>query len=191
VRTPAVRVTSPPQHSPAPMRLYRLEVDCRKCEHRYQDWVSEAQRLASMKMPTDEVWGVKVCPRPHCGSDIPIMARHVREAWFSARRTAEVAQNPLLRNLRLRPELAPPPPQLTSRQAKICALVVKGMTDRKIAATLHVGKPTVRKEIERAAHRLCVNEPVACRVFPRQTIVAYYQERAGNSEPEQLFKIAC
>jgi hypothetical protein len=79
-------------------------------------------------------------------------------------------------------------PPLTEKHAKVCTLIVEGNTDRKIMGILRIGRPTLRKYIKDAAKHLCKHEPVACRVFPRQTIVAYYTERSGSAEPEQVFK---
>jgi DNA-binding NarL/FixJ family response regulator len=170
------------------MRLYRVETECRKCEHRYRDWITEAQRKAAFKIQADEILAVHVCPRFRCGNDIPVLASHVRDASFDRLRTMEVARNPLLRNMRLEAEEAPS--RLTEKQAQICALVMDGLSDRKIAARLRMEKPTVRHHLQIAARALCAEEPVACRVFPRQTIVAYYQTRAGSTEPAALFQLA-
>lgn len=170
------------------MRLYRVTTECRKCTHRYRDWVSETQREAAFKSPETAILNVPICPTLRCGNDIPITAKHVREAEYDAKRTEAVARNPLLRNLRIHPDLAPSEPRLTERQAKVCTLILEGLTDRKIAARLKIEKPTVRKHIGEAARRLCADSPIACRVFPRQTIVAYYRERAGSTDPQDVFK---
>jgi DNA-binding CsgD family transcriptional regulator len=163
------------------MRLYRVQAECRnpKCGHRYLDWVTEAQRALSLSKPPHELLGVQRCPVQRCGDDIPILARHVREAEFDAGRTERVGRNPLLRNLHLRPELATPALRLTERQSKVCTLILEGMTDRAIAKALFLSKPTIRKELRAIASILCADEPVACRVFPRQTIVAFHTTRAG------------
>lgn len=170
------------------MRLYRVQTECRKCDHRYRDWVSETQRNAAFQRPETELLNVPVCPRERCGNDIPITAKHVREAVFDAGRTEAVARNPLLRNLRLRPDLSPSVPRLTERQAKVCTLILEGLTDRKIGALLRLPRPTVRKHIQNAARRLCEDAPTACRVFPRQTIVAFFRERATDADPAEVFK---
>lgn len=161
------------------MRLYRVQSDCRKCTHRYRFWITESQRKASLQSKPNDLYAVQVCPVQRCGEDLPILARHVREADFDAARTEAVARNPLLRNLYLRPDLSPSVPALTERQAKVCALILEGKSDRAIARALFVSKPTVRKEIRQIAAVFCADEPVACRVFPRQTIVAYNTARNG------------
>lgn len=170
------------------MRLYRVETECRKCEHRYREWITEAQRKAAFKIQPDEILAVHVCPRFRCGNDIPVLASHVRDASFDRLRTMEVARNPLLRNMRLEAEEAPS--RLTEKQARVCALVVDGMTTRAIARALKMETRTVRHYLTTAAHSLCAEEPVACRVFPRHTIVAYYQKRAGSTEPTTLFGLS-
>lgn len=169
------------------MRLYRVETECRKCFHRHRDWITEAQRAGAFTVPPEEVVGVRECPRSNCRRPVPVLSRNVRDSWFDAHMTATAAKDPLLRNLRLRPNLTTPAAGLPERQAQICALVLEGMTDRRIAALLGIGKPTLRKEIQAAARTLCSTEPIACRVFPRQTIVAYYQKKAGSTEPAHLF----
>lgn len=138
-------------------------------------------------MPPDEVVGVRECPRSNCRRPVPVLSRHVRESWFDAHMTATAAKDPLLRNLRLRADLTETA-RLTERQAQVCALVMDGLSDRKIARALRMEKPTVRYHITNAARILCAEEPIACRVFPRQTIVAYYQKRAGSAEPSSLFR---
>jgi DNA-binding NarL/FixJ family response regulator len=131
--------------------------------------------------------GVVTCKHGGCGEDVPILAKHLREATFDHHRTQAVAANPRLRNLRLSPDLAPSIPALTERQAKVCALILEGMTDRAIARALFVAKPTVRKEVRQIANVLCADEPIACRVFPRQTIVAYHASRSGLLESDTPF----
>lgn len=172
------------------MRLFRVTSDCRnpKCEHRYRFWITESQRKAAFQSAPNDLVGVQVCPVLRCGGDVPILARHVREAEYDAGRTEAVARNPLLRNLSLRPDLAPSLPKLTERQAKVCTLILEGYTRRRIARTLFVSTSTVRDELREAAKILAQDEPLASRVLPRQTVVAYYTARAGNVEPMDLLQ---
>lgn len=174
------------------MRLYRVQSECRnpRCTHRYRYWVTDLQRTAALKRPETELYGVQVCPVQRCGDDVPILVRHVRDAQYDAAHTERIARNPLLRNLHLRPELVAPVLTLTPRQAKVCAMVVEGHTTRKIASRLHVAARTVLKDVKDAASILCATEPNACRVLPRQTVVAYYKALAGSTEPEELFRMS-
>jgi DNA-binding CsgD family transcriptional regulator len=170
------------------MRLYFVKSPCRKCDHNHLSWISESQRKAAFQQPPNEVLAVYTCTRAGCGEDVPLLARHLREGTFDHHRTQAVAQNPRLRNLRLSPDVAPALPALTARQRKVCALILEGKSDRAIARALFIAKPTVRKELRRAASVLCADEPIACRVMPRQTVVAYFSTRTA-AEPEEVFRI--
>jgi DNA-binding CsgD family transcriptional regulator len=171
------------------MRLFFTKSPCRKCDHNHLSWVSESQRKAAFTKPPNEVVGVVTCTRNGCGDDVPILSRHLREATFDYHRTQAVASNPRLRNLRLSPDLAPSIPALTERQAKVCALILEGYTGRKMARTLRVSVSTIRDEVSAAARKLAVDEPLASRPLPRQTVVAYYTVRAGSEEPEKVFQL--
>lgn len=164
------------------MRLFVVKAVCRKCDHTHVTWVSESQRKAAFTKPHNEVLGLQVCGVRSCGDDVPILARYVRESEYDHKRTRSVLENPRLRNLRLSEQVAPSIPALTERQAKVCTLILEGMTDRAIARALFVAKPTVRKEVRQIANVLCADEPIACRMFPRQTIVAYHASRSGLLE---------
>jgi DNA-binding NarL/FixJ family response regulator len=171
------------------MRLFVVKSLCRKCDHTHITWVSESQRKVSFTKSPDEVMGVMECAVRSCRDDVPILARHIREATFDYHRTQAVASNPRLRNLRLSSDLAPSTPALTERQAKVCALTLEGYTRRRIARTLLISTSTVRDELRAAAAILCADEPTACRVLPRQTVVAYYTVRTGSTEGVDLLRM--
>jgi len=171
------------------MRLYFVKSPCRKCDHNHLSWVSESQRKVAFTKPPNELMGVETCKRATCGDDVPILAQHLREGTYDHKRTQAVAQNPRLRNLRLSPSVAPSIPPLTERQAKVCALILDGKTDRAIAREMRLSVETIRQHLEYAAKKLCADEPIACRVMPRQTVVAYYTTRFGSEAPESAFQI--
>lgn len=170
------------------MRLFRVTTECRKCTHRYMHWINEPQRKAAFQRPPDELLTVQRCQTTACAEKVPIFARHLREATFDLGATQEAAKHPQIRKTGAVPNLIAPVPKLTERQARICALILEGHTARRIARTLHVSTSTVRDEVRAAARVLCADEPIACRVLPRQTVVAYYTTRVGSAEPENVFQ---
>lgn len=150
-------------------------------------WINEPQRKAAFQKPPDELLTVQRCQTTACNEKVPIFARHLRESTYDLGATQEAAAHPQVRKAGLSPNLIAPVPRLTPRQAKVCALIVAGYTARRIAARLHIAPRTVVKETKDAAEILCADEPLACRVLPRQTVYAYYTTLAGSTEPESLF----
>ena len=170
------------------MRLFVVKAVCRKCDHTHVTWVPESTHRAALSKPPNEVMGLQECAVRSCRDDVPILARYVKDAEYDHKRTRSVLENPRLRNLRLTEQAPPSTPALTERQAKVCALILKGYTRRRIARTLFVSTSTVRDELRAAAAILCADEPIACRVLPRQTVVAYYTVRAGSEAPVGLLQ---
>lgn len=171
------------------MRLFRVTTECRKCEHRNMHWINEPQRKAAFQKPPDELLTVQRCPVSRCQEKVPIFARHLRESTFDLGATQEAAAHPQIRKTGAVPNLIAPVPKLTERQTKVCALILEGYSRRRIARTLHVSVSLVRDELRAAARVLCADEPIACRVLPRQTVVAYYTTRAGSAEPDEVMRI--
>jgi DNA-binding CsgD family transcriptional regulator len=163
------------------VKLYRLDTECPACGHRpylrYTDLMLEA--VAGMK-PSAVLFhwtcasetSRRGSERP-CGERFPIRAaavqrgQHVDNARFA--------------------EDAPPESPLSPRQAEVCALVAEGHADKRIAAMLGIGKPTVRVHVRDAARRLCDMDGTVCRVFPRRTIEAFYRQQAKSPGPERVF----
>lgn len=165
------------------VRLYNPRVECPDCDRRLPVRVPEdAVRMASQRPAAGLYVSVQCGGRPRrgpgvCGAVVPVYWRDV---------AAAVAESASV--LTLAP--APVAVALSERQRRVCDLVVEGLTDRKIAAAVGVKKPTVRKDIQAAAALLCSTDGDSCRVFPRQTIVAYYRARVQEVAPVDPFKSA-
>jgi hypothetical protein len=99
------------------MRLFRVTTECRKCTHRYLDWVPEDQRKAAFQKPPEALLRVQRCQTTACGEYVPITARHLREATFDMGATQKAAAHPQIRKTGAIANLIAPVPKLTERQA--------------------------------------------------------------------------
>jgi hypothetical protein len=153
------------------VKLYRLDTECPSCGHRpylrYTDAMLEAVR--SMK-PTAVLlhWTcssgtTRRGAAGYCETRFPIRAGAVQ-------RGTHVESAPFT-------DEPQPESPLSPRQAEVCALVAEGHADKRIAAMLGIGKPTVRKHLSLAALRLCSLDGTVCRSFPRRTIEAFYRSQ--------------
>lgn len=159
------------------MKLYRLDTECPTCGHRpylrYTDLLLEA--VAHMK-PSEVLMHWRCgqdASKTNCQTRFPIRAGAIqRGTWVdSARIEAE-------------PQPAWP---LSPKQTRVAVLVAEGHSDRRIAAMLGIGKPTVRVHVRDAARRLCSMDDSVCRVFPRRTIEAFYRQQAKSPGPDRVF----
>lgn len=160
----------------APVKMFKLAATCPACGRVPAYRATEADVLAKRGMPAAMACATVQCQRRGCGTLITLRAA----AWQAA------VPDGTLPIAGPQPERAPAP-ELTRRQAEVCALAAEGLSDRRIASTLGIGLPAVRKYLGAGAKRLRECDPRLPRSSPRRTVAAWCMRQAGSVKTLDLF----